>query len=477
MTARWGTPLARRVLVTSVLGSSIAFIDGTVVNVALPHIGADLDAGLAGLQWVLAAYLVTLTALVLLGGVLGDRYGRRRAFLAGIYGFAAASLLCGVAPNIVALVVARALQGAAAALLVPGSLALLSAVVDPSDRPRAVGAWSGLTGVAAAAGPLVGGWLVDTTSWRWVFLVNLPLAAIVVVASRGIPDSTERAPGRLDLPGAAAMAAGLGLLTAGLIQHGSRWSVPLGVAGAACLVAFVLIERRVAEPMLPPSLFSSAQFSGANAVTFAVYAGLAVAFFLVVVDLQLGLGYSAVEAGAAMLPATALLLLLSARAGAAAQRTGPRLPMTVGPLLAAVGLVWLSFLAPGSRYVSLVLPGLSVFGLGLALTVAPLTAAVLAAVDERHLGLGAGVNNAVARLAGLLGVAVVPAITGLDLGARPGSGLPGYRGALLVAAGLCATGGVIALATIRRATPTMPTVQPSILHPCHDPCRLDRSAA
>lgn len=461
------------------LGSGIAFLDATVVNVALPAIGADLGGGLSGLQWVLDAYLVTLTALVLLGGLLGDRYGRRRLFLAGVCGFTVASLLCGVAPNITTLVLARALQGVGAALLVPGSLALLTAAIHPDDRATAVGAWSGLTGVAAAIGPLVGGWLVDAFSWRWVFLVNLPVAAAVVVVSRGIPESTAaHVARRVDLPGAGAAAIGLGVLTAGLIAHGSAWAPVAVAAGIALLALFVVVERRLGEDaMLPPSLFSSPQFSGANAVTFAVYAGLAVATFLVVVDLQLGLGYSPLEAGAALLPITVLMLLLSARAGAAAQRLGPTLPMTVGPALVAAGFVWLSFLEPGRGYLTLVLPGVSVMGLGLAVTVAPLTAVVLAAVDEEHLGIGSGVNNAVARLAGLLGVAVVPAVAGVDLGADPGSGLPGFRSAMLVSAALCAVGAAMAAVTIRRAQPVLPTVQPSIVQPCHDPCRIDEAEA
>ena len=472
--ARWGTPPAHAVLVVAVLGSAMAFLDGTVVNVAIPRIGADLGADLVALQWVLNAYLVTLAAFLLLGGALGDRYGRRRVFLVGVFGFTAASLSCAVAPTVEALIVARALQGLGGALLVPGSLALLSATMHPHDRPRAVGAWSGLAGVASAVGPLLGGWLVDAASWRAAFLVNVPVALLVVLESRRVPESIDAdAPRHLDLVGAAAAVAGLGLLAGGLIAGGRSWSVLSAVAalgGGGLLVAFALLERRSPNPMLPPSV-ASAQFVGANLVTFAVYAGLGTAFFLFVVNLQVALGYSALEAGAALLPVTVLMLVLSPGAGALAQRLGPRLPMTAGPLVVAVGLWWLAQVGPGDRYLVAVLPAVSVFGLGLALTVAPLTAAVLAAVDEHHLGVGSAANNAVARVAALLAVALLPGLVGVELVVDRGGRLPGYGAAMLISAALCVVGAVIAAATIRRTTPTRPTVQPSVLQPCHDPCR------
>lgn len=470
--ARWGTPGARRVVAVAVLGSGVAFLDGTIVNVALPSIGADLGAGLRDLQWVLDAYLVMLTALLLLGGSLGDRFGRRRVFLLGIYGFTVASVLCGLAPSATTLIAARALQGVGGALLVPGSLALLSATIHPADRARAVGAWSGLVGVASAAGPLLGGWLVDSASWRLAFLLNLPLAAVVVVVARLVPESIDvRAAPHLDLPGAVTAAAGLALVTGGLIEGGERWSTLTAVVGAALLAAFVMIERRSPNPMLPPSLFASSQFVGANLVTLAVYAGLGGALFLVVANLQLALGYSALEAGAALLPVTVLMLVLSPRAGALAQRAGPRLALTSGPLVVAAGLVWLGRIGPGDRYASTILPAAALFGLGLAITVAPLTAAVLASVDERHLGVGSATNNAAARLAGLLAVAVLPAVAGVEFVASRGRGLPGYGTALGTSAALCAAGSAIAAVTVRRSAPTRPTVQASLLQPCHDPCR------
>jgi EmrB/QacA subfamily drug resistance transporter len=475
LSARWGTPTVRWALLAAVLGSGMAFLDGTVVNVALPSISADLDSDVQGLQWVLDAYLVALTALLLLGGALGDRYGRRRAFRAGVVGFAIASVVCGLAPTTEALVAARAAQGIAGALLVPGSLALLSATVVPGDRSRAVGAWSGLTGVASAIGPFLGGWLIDAASWRWAFLINVPLAVVTVFATRHIPESSDAdAPAHLDLAGAAAAAVGLVGLTAGLITAGAGWSpaaVVMTAGGLAVLATFVVVERRRANPMLPPSLFASRQFTGANLVTLAVYAGLGSAFFLVVVQLQVALGYSALEAGTALLPVTIIMLALSARIGALSQRIGARLPMTIGPLAVAGGLLWLGTVSPGDQYLTSVLPAATVFGLGLAITVAPLTAAVLGAVDEHHLGVGSAVNNAVARLAGLLAVALVPSVAGVELVAGADGNIPGYRVALVISAVTCAVGSVIAWLTISTAAVVETTVQPSIAQPCHDPCR------
>lgn len=471
---RWGTPAARRVLLTTVLGSSMAFLDGTVVNVALPHIRADLHTDIAGLQWVLNAYLVTLSALVLVGGSLGDRFGLRRVFVVGVVEFTVASVVCGIAPNITVLVVARGVQGIGAALLVPSSLALLTASMCDADRSRAVGAWSGLAGVAGAVGPLLGGWLVDALSWRWVFFLNVPVAAAVLVAASGVaePVTAHDTSAHIDIPGALSAAVGLALVTAGFIGHGEAWAAPAIVVGGIALAAFVVVERTSRAPMLPLALFRNRQFAGANAVTLAMYTALGGALFLVVVQLQQALRYSAVEAGAALVPTTAMMLLLSARAGALAQKIGPRLPMTVGPLLAAAGLALFSRVAPGDHYLSAVLPAAILFGLGLSLTVAPLTAVVLASADEQHLGVASGVNNAVARLAGLIGVAVIPAVAGIDLTTPAGRGIAGYATALRVGAVLGVVASVLAAATIRRAERVDPTVQASVLQPCHDPSRL-----
>lgn len=462
---RLGTAQGRAVLLATVLGSGMAFLDGTVVNVALPAIDEDLGAGLSGLQWILDGYLVTLSALLLLGGSLGDLFGRRRLFLLGLVGFTAASVLCGVAASTGLLVAARALQGVGAALLVPGSLAILAATFHPDDRPRAVGAWSGLAGVASAIGPFVGGWLIEGVSWRFVFLINVPLAVIaVVVTRRWVPESSAtsavgesidaRAARRPDLVGATAVSLGLGGVAYALIEGAGGVTTDVMVAGALgvlSLVAFLVVERRVAAPMLPLSLFRSRQFSGANAMTLTVYAALAGVTFLLVLQLQLVMGYDALESGAALLPITALLLVLSARAGALAQAVGPRLPMSVGPLVVACGLALLAGIRAGDGYAGGVLPGLVVLGLGLALTVAPLTAAVLAAVEDRHMGVGSGVNNAVARVAGLLAVAVLPGVVGIDLGAEDGAAFTaGFARAMWLSAGLCVVGATIAFATIRR---------------------------
>jgi EmrB/QacA subfamily drug resistance transporter len=472
---RYRTPTGRWVITATVLGSGIAFLDGTVVNVALPSIGKDLGAGITGLQWILDGYLVTLGALLLLGGSLGDLYGRRRMFVAGLGWFTVFSLCCGAAPNTGFLIVSRALQGVGAALLVPGSLAIISASFAPSDRSRAVGAWSGLAGVATAIGPFVGGWLIDAVSWRLIFLLNVPLAAVAVwITLRHVPES-RGAPSTHgpDVPGAVTASVGLALLAYGLIER--RWWV--AVAGGLVLALFVALERRRPEPMVPPSLFRSRQFTGANLTTFAVYAALGGAMFLVVLQLQANLGYSALEAGGALLPVTILMLTLSARAGALAQRIGPRLPMTVGPLAVATGMLLFQRVKPGTTYAGSVLPAAVLLGLGLSITVAPLTAAVLAAVEERHLGVGSAVNNAVARVAGLIAVAVLPVLAGIRGAASTAALEHGFGRAMVACAIVAAAGGVLAFATVREATPVQATRQADLFHPCHDPCRAEGSAA
>ena len=326
----------------------MAFLDGTVVNAALPSIALDLHADLAGMQWVLSAYLLTLGSLVVIGGSLGDRWGRKRVFMVGLVGFALTSLLCGAAPTIELLIAARALQGVAAALLVPGSLAIVSASFHPDDRGRAIGSWAGLAGVSSALGPFLGGWLIDAYSWRWVFLINLPLVAVALyITMRHVPESRdETATGSIDFAGGALLALGLAGVVFALIEGPSRgWPVgviTIGVLGGVALVSFVLLELRLPHPMVPMGVFRSRQFSGANLATLGVYAGLSSTLFLLVVHLQEDLGYSALEAGAAFLPATALMLLFSPRSGALSQRIGPRLPMTIGPVVIGGGILLLS---------------------------------------------------------------------------------------------------------------------------------------
>ena len=477
----WGTPRARWVLLATVLGSGMAFLDATVVNVALPTIGADLNASVAGLQWVINGYTLTLASLILLGGSLGDRFGRRRIFLLGTVWFAGASLLCGVAPTSEALVAARALQGIGGALLTPGSLAILQASFAMSDRGRAVGAWSGLSGVAAATAPFVGGWLIDVGSWRPIFLINVPLAvAVVVVSLRHVPETRDAARVRgIDVPGALLTVVGLAALTWALIEAGERGAttgvLSSGAIGLGSLAGFVAAERRVRHPMLPLEIFRSWQFSAANLVTLIVYASLSIMFFLFVVHLQQVLGYSPLQAGAATLPITGLMLALSAPAGMLADRIGPRLPMTIGPLGIAAGLALMSRVQAEATYLGTILPGLLVFGLGLSLTVAPLTATVLAAATSKHAGIASGVNNAISRGAGLLAVAAIPGLTGLtgDAYRDPAIFASGFRAAMRISAALAAAGGLLAWLSIRNEVARPADSRPSARLDRHHHCAVD----
>ncbi len=473
---RWGSRQGRWVLSSAVLGSGVAFLDGTVVNTALPAIGEDLGAGLSGLQWTLTSYLLTLGSLLVLGGSLGDHFGRRLVFVYGLAGFSAASLLCGLAPTPGFLIGARSLQGVAAAALVPGSLALISASFHPDDRARAIGAWSGLAGVATALGPFLGGWLIDSVSWRWVFLVNLPIsAAAIAIALRHVPETRDEGAGPLDLRGAAALSLGLAGVVYALIE-GPAQGVDATVAGAlvagvGALVAFVVVQARSSHPMVPLAVFRSRQFSGANAVTFIVYGALGAVSFLLVVHLQQDLGYSALEAGASTLPITALLFAFSARAGALAQRIGPRLPMTLGPLLVAVAFVLFTRVDVGDGYAGSVLPAVLALGAGLTLTVAPLTAAVLAAIEDRRAGVGSAINNAVARIASLLAIAVLPAAAGIAGDAEGSIDVAGgFDRAMVIGAVLAAAGALVGWATIRRAAPVLVTTRAETQGACQDPC-------
>jgi EmrB/QacA subfamily drug resistance transporter len=463
----------RWLLAVAVLGSGIAFLDATVVNVALPDIGRDLHASISTLQWILNGYVLTLASLILLGGSLGDRYGRRRIFVYGTGLFTVASLLCAVAPNAELLVAARLVQGVGGALLTPGSLAMVESGFRPADRARAIGAWSGLGGVAGALGPLIGGLLVGAVSWRAVFVINLPLGIfIVVMARRHVPETRDPAPeGRLDSRGVILAAVGLAGTTYALIEAPGRGASPLLVAiavgGGLALIAFLIAERRSPNPMMPLSMFASRQFSAANAVTFVVFGALSGVFFLLVAFLQISLGYSPLAAGAASLPITALMLLLSVRAGAVAERIGPRIPLTVGPLIAAVGLLLMTRINAGDSYASSVLPAVIVFGLGLTLVVAPVTATVMATADERHSGIASGINTAVSRLASLIVVAVLPLIAGLT-GRKfydPSAMVHGFHVAMLACATLAVAGGVLAWLTISsevlKSAPTPSTDLPT----------------
>ncbi|KRC56826.1 MULTISPECIES: MFS transporter [unclassified Nocardioides] len=455
------SPAGRAVLAAATLGSALALLDSTVVNVALRQVGEDLDAGLGILQWVSNGYLLSLASLTLLGGSLGDRFGRRRVFVIGVVGFALTSAACGLAPTAPVLVAARVAQGIAAALLVPGSLAMIQGTLAPADRARAIGTWTGLGGVATAIGPLLGGWLVQSASWRWVFLVNLPVAALALVAARLVPESRdpEAVPG-FDTRGAALGALSLGGVTYALIE----WTaVPASAAvalavGVAAGIAFVVVERRSAHPMLPLSLFGIRQFSAANAMTLLTYAALGGVLFFLVLQLQTVAGFGPLAAGLSTLPITVVMLLLAGRGGALAGRIGPRLPMTVGPLLCGLGTLGLSRVDADPTYWLDVAVPLTVFGLGLASLVAPLTATVLAAAPDHHAGVASGVNNAVARAGSLLAVAALPLLVGLSGEDYQVASVfsDGYRAAMLWCAGLLAVSGVLSWLTIRNPVSDVP---------------------
>jgi EmrB/QacA subfamily drug resistance transporter len=485
---RLSAPAGRWVLLATVLGSSMAFLDATVVNVALPTIGRNLGASLGGLQWTVTGYTLSLAGLILLGGALGDRLGRRRIFLLGVGWFALASALCGLAPSIGVLIAARTLQGIGGALLTPGSLAIIQATFAADDRPRAVGAWSGLGGVAGAAGPLLGGWIVQAAGWRWVFLLNLPLAVVVVaVTARHVPETSDpSAHGRFDVAGAALAALALSGITYALIEAtsggGPAGPVTAAAVGVAAAVVFVRVERRRGAspdrvpPMLPLDVFASRQFTSVNLVTFLVYGAFGGVIFLLVLQLQLVAGFSPLAAGTALLPTTLLMLALSSRAGGFAQRVGPRWPMTVGTATCAVGLLLLTRVGAHASYVADVLPAVIVFGLGLSLTVAPLTATVLASADVRHAGVASGVNNTVARAAGLLAVAGLPAVVGLTSAAYHSAAAfsSSFRTAMILCAGLLACGAVLSALTIDnsvlRAAPDRPVPEPECKTNCAVGC-------
>ena len=478
-----GQARGRWIIAATVLGSSMAFLDSTAVNVALPTIGRELHTTLAGLQWTVNAYTLTLAGLILLGGALGDRFGRRRVFLIGVVWFALASAACAASQDIGMLIAARALQGIGGALLTPGSLAIIQASFGADDRPRAIGAWSGLGGVAGAIGPFLGGWLVGAGGWRWIFLINLPVAAAVVaVTVRHVPESRDpTAQGRFDIAGAVLTAVALAGITEALIvaQSGAPLTVAVSATvGVAAGAGFVLLERhRERHPervpaMLPLSIFRNREFTAINVITFIVYGAMGAVFFLLVLDLQVVARFSPLQAGVSLLPSTLLLLLLSARAGAWAQRVGPRWMMTGGLLSGAAGLLLLIRIGPHTSYVTDVLPAVALFGLGLSITVAPLTATVLASADERHAGVASGVNNATARAAGLLAVAGLPAVVGLS-----GTALHtvtalnrGFHEAMLICAGLMVLAALASAVLIRsdvlRPKTGLPVATPECLTNC-----------
>jgi EmrB/QacA subfamily drug resistance transporter len=413
----------RLTLIATILGSAIVFLDSTVVNVALPAISEGLDVGLAGQQWMVEAYTLALVALLLVGGSLGDQLGRRRIFVIGLLGFGATSILCALAPSGEFLIGARTLQGIAGALLVPGSLAIVAATFDGEARGRAVGTWTAWTGIAIVIGPAGGGALIGLTSWRSIFWINIPLVVVtVLVTLRSVRESRDEDAFRgIDWAGVLLSAIGLGGPVFALIEQPTRgWGdpvvwVPL-IGGVVCFGLFILREAVARHPMLPLSLFRIRNFAVANLTTLAAYAGLIAGLFFVGLFLQQVAGYSPLEAGLATTPISILMFFLSPRFGKIASGTGPRLPMSAGPIVAGAGLLLLLRVGSDPSYVGDVLPGLVVFGLGLSATVAPLTATVLDSVDEHHVGIASGVNNGVSRVAGLLAIAVLGAIISASFG-------------------------------------------------------------
>lgn len=458
-----GSPTGRLVIGTTVAGSAVAMLTATVVNVALPTLANDLDASSGQQQWVVNGYLLAIASFILIGGNLGDRYGRLLVYRVGVAWFAVASVLCAVAPNVEVLIGARLLQGLGGALLTPGSLAIIEATLRPDDRGRGVGQWSGLGGIAGAIGPLVGGLLVGF-SWRWVFLINLPVALLVLVMSRTLPESSDPAARRLplDTVGAALTAIVLGGASFALIQGPvdgfGALDITATIVAIVGLVLLIANERRHPHPMLPLDLFGVRSFVAANLVTFLVYGGMGVVFFLLTVQLQVSLGWSPVAAGAALLPVTALMLALSSTAGSVAQRIGPRLPLTIGPLLIAIGMVLFARVGPGDRYVVDVLPAVVIFGLGLAISVAPVTSTALGAVPSDRVGAASGVNNAVSRTGQLLTVAAVPPLVGLtgDALREPDVLTAGFDNAMYVGAAMVAFGSLTSAVLFGPRTPSIP---------------------
>lgn len=468
----------RLTLLTAILGSGSVLLDSAVVNIALPSIGQDLDSSLGGLQWVSNGAVLTLASLILVAGSLGDRLGRRRVYVIGVVWFALASLLCALAPTTEWLVAARLLQGAGAALLTPGSLAIIQASFCEDDRADALATWAGVSGLATAAGPLVGGWMLEQLDWRWIFLINLPICALILaLALTTVPESRDPdAVGPFDLAGGALTTVALAALT-WLLVTGPQAPRPLAVLATALAVtaaaAFLLVERRARYPLVPLALFSSRIFAAANVMTFLVYGALGAMMFFVVLQLQTSVGFTPLATGVATVPLTVVLLLFSGRMTVVAENAGPRLPMTVGPLVCAAGALVLSAVGPGSGW-PLVLGGMAVFGFGLSMQAAPLTAAVLAAAPVRMAGSASAVNTAVARTGILLAVAALPAMVGLADAdyLDPDALTQGYRRATYVIAGLLiggamaswfglGAGGDRPLAGHHRSRPHIPPAPPS----------------
>jgi len=435
-------------LFATIVGSGIVILDGTVVNLALPKIATGLHASFADLQWITDGYMLSLSALILLGGSLGDIFGRKKMYLSGLLGFGLLSLLCGLAPNATTLIIARLLQGVAGALLVPGGLAIINTNFPLQERGAAIGSWSAWSAIFAAMGPLLGGYILDVASWRWIFLINVPLVLLCyAVGSGSIKESRDETARRVDVRGASLAMLSLAGLTYGLIEgptsHWQLGAVVALLAGIILSASFIVWESRSSDPMVPLGLFKSRNFSGSNLMTFGMYGALSSFLFALVIYLQANLHYSSIKAGASLLPLTFMLLLFSRRVGAAAGKYGARGFMTAGPLLAAAGMVLLYQLGPSSSYLSVVLPGVLLFAIGMALLVAPLTTTVMTSVPDASSGIASGINNAVSRVAGLLAVAVLGLFGTSQV----------YHFAIILSASLAALGGIIAFLLIEDRRP------------------------
>jgi EmrB/QacA subfamily drug resistance transporter len=462
----------RWVLAAMVLGASVAGIDSTVVAVALPAIGRNLHAGFGGLQWTVTSYTLTLASLILLAGSLSDRWGRRRVFLAGLGWFTAASVLCAAAPGIGWLIAARALQGIGGALMTPASLAIIEAAFRPGDRTHAIGTWAGFSGVSAAVAPFVGGWLLEAGSWRWIFLINVPVAAVTAWTTwRHVPESRDTSPsGSADWPGALAGVAALATITYAIIvlPGGGALSPPFAAAAVVALLSsatFVVTERRASHPMLPPAIFAPAQFRAANAVTFVVNGALGGFAFVFIPALEIVAGYSPVVAGSALVPVTVVTLLLSGASGQLAQRIGPRPQLVAGSLLCAVASLLAVRVGPDAGYWTVILPVALLFGLGLASLLPPLTASAMNSAPDSLAGLASGVNNAVARVAGLLWIAALPPITGLTGAAYtdPAQFQSSFAQISWICAAAFACAAVLAATFITGPRPPTPAPRPSLI--------------
>jgi EmrB/QacA subfamily drug resistance transporter len=477
------SPTGAALIAATVLASGVASYDAFVVNVAVPAIGRRFDAGVAAIQWTLTSYLLAVAALLLISGALADRFGRRRVLAIGLCVMGVASVLCAIASSIETLIAARAVQGIGAALVVPTSLALLNGTLEVRDRARGIGVWAGLSTLATTAGPFAGGWLVDHASWRWVFLLNLPLIVLALVALRRVPETSgERRPLSLDATGALLAVLGLGGVINALTDGaGAGWTSPriliAFLVGGLSLVALVPVERHRRAPMLRLSLFASRQFDAINVVTVLFYGALTAAGYLIVVQLQLHLGYSATQAGAALIPVTLVFLVLAPLSGTLVTRIGPRRPMVAGILLVGVSQVWLARLHPDSGYASAILPAALVRGVGLGLAVTPLTAAVLAAVGDADLGEASAINDAASRVGGVIALALVPVLIGVTAGGSLADTLAsGYQPAMVAIGGLSAGGAVVAWLFVsdepsvapRMAAPDRGCALP-VLHPKETP--------